>query len=107
MPGDYVGIDLHRRRSVIYRMTEAGERLDCVRIANEPIRLAEEVSKAGSGARVVVEATYAGYWAVELLQALDVEVHLATRWATTRANGGSRTTNATLGAWRTCCNSVV
>lgn len=30
----FVGIDLHRRRSVIVRMTEAGERLEAVRIAN-------------------------------------------------------------------------
>ncbi len=32
-----VGIDLHRRRSVIVRMSEAGERLDSVRIDNDPM----------------------------------------------------------------------
>jgi hypothetical protein len=32
-----VGIDLHRRRSVIVRMTEDGEPLETVRIANEPL----------------------------------------------------------------------
>jgi hypothetical protein len=31
-----VGIDLHRRRSVIYTMDADGERLQCVRIANDP-----------------------------------------------------------------------
>lgn len=31
----YVGIDLHRRRSVIVRMTEAGQRLETVRIVPE------------------------------------------------------------------------
>jgi integrase len=30
---EYVGIDLHRRRSVIYRMDGAGRKLECVRIA--------------------------------------------------------------------------
>jgi hypothetical protein len=40
-----VGIDLHRRRSVIVRMTEAGEQLGCVRIGNDPLRLAAEIAK--------------------------------------------------------------
>ena len=40
----YVGIDLHRRRSVIYAMDAAGDRLFCERIANEPMRLLEVVS---------------------------------------------------------------
>jgi hypothetical protein len=56
--GQYVGIDLHRRRSVIYRMDATGKKLDCVRIDNDPLRLSEEVSKAGPDAEVVVEATY-------------------------------------------------
>jgi hypothetical protein len=35
----YVGIDLHRRRSVIYAMNGDGERFFCGQIANEPTRL--------------------------------------------------------------------
>jgi hypothetical protein len=42
-----VGIDLHRRRSVLVRMTETGERLDAVRIDNDPMTLAAEIAKAG------------------------------------------------------------
>jgi hypothetical protein len=76
---EYVGIDLHRRRSVIYRMDAAGKKLDCVRIDNEPLRLVEEVSKAGPGAEVVVEATYGWYWAVDLLRELGVGVHLGNQ----------------------------
>jgi hypothetical protein len=34
----YVGIDLHRRRSVIVRMTAEGEQLGWVRIDNDPSR---------------------------------------------------------------------
>jgi hypothetical protein len=34
----YVGIDLHRRRSVIVRMTPDGEQLGWVRIDNDPWR---------------------------------------------------------------------
>jgi hypothetical protein len=31
-----VGIDVHRRRSVLVWMTEAGQRLETVRISNDP-----------------------------------------------------------------------
>jgi transposase len=74
---EYVGIDLHRRRSVTYRMDSAGKKQDCVRIENDPLRPAEEVAKAGSGAEVVIEATYGWYRAVDLLRELGVKVHLA------------------------------
>jgi hypothetical protein len=47
-----VGIDLHRRRSVIVRMTEDGEHLGCVRIDNDPLVLAEQIAKAGEHRRV-------------------------------------------------------
>lgn len=73
----YVGIDLHRRRSVIVRMTEAGERLDAVRIDNDPVALGLEIEKAGADPEVVLEATYGWYWAVDVLQAADAHVHLA------------------------------
>jgi hypothetical protein len=33
----YVGIDLHRRRSVVVRTTDAGELLEAVQIANSPL----------------------------------------------------------------------
>jgi hypothetical protein len=42
-----VGIDLHRQRSVIVRMTEDGRRLDTVRITNSPVALRREIAKAG------------------------------------------------------------
>jgi len=73
----YVGIDLHRRRSVIYTMTGEGEKVSCVRIANDPVALSLAVAEAGEDADVVVEATYGWYWAVDLLQADGHRVHLA------------------------------
>ena len=33
----FVGIDLHRRRSVIVRQSESGEQLSVVRIVNDPV----------------------------------------------------------------------
>jgi len=73
----YVGIDLHRRRSVIYAMDAAGERLFCERISNDALPLLEVVSAAGETAEVVVEATYGWYWAVDLLRDAGFSVHLA------------------------------
>jgi transposase len=73
----YVGIDLRRRRSVIYAMDAAGDRLFCERIDNEPMRLLEVVGRAGVDAEVVIEATYGWYWAVDLLKDAGFCVHLA------------------------------
>ena len=36
----YVGVDLHRRRSVIVRMNDAGDVLDVTKIDNDPVALA-------------------------------------------------------------------
>ena len=77
MGGRYVGIDLHRRRSVIYAMDAAGERLFCERIANDAWRLLEVMSAAGVTAEVVIEATYGWYWAVDVLRDAGFSVHLA------------------------------
>jgi transposase len=72
-----VGIDLHRRRSVIVRMTPDGEQLGWVRIDNDPVALGLELAKAGSDPEVVLEATYGWYWAVDVLAAAGARVHLA------------------------------
>jgi hypothetical protein len=73
----YVGIDLHRRRSVIFAMDAQGDRLFCERISNDTLRLLEVVSAAGEGAEVVIEATYGWYWAVDVLRDAGFSVHLA------------------------------
>jgi hypothetical protein len=73
----FVGIDLHRRRSVIVRMTEAGEQLETVRLVNDPVALGLEVAKAGPDPDLMLEATYGWYWAADVLTAAGVRVHLA------------------------------
>ena len=72
-----VGVDLHRRRSVVVRMTEAGERLETVRISNDPEYLRQVMARAGEAPEVVLEATYGWYWAVDTLAELGAKVHLA------------------------------
>ncbi|MGW5366642.1 IS110 family transposase [Actinopolymorpha pittospori] len=73
----FVGIDLHRRRSVIIRMTAGGERLETVRIDNDPVALGLEIAKAGPEPEVVLEATYGWYWAADALVTAGARVHLA------------------------------
>src|SRR5438105_12519570 len=72
-----VGMDLHRRRSVLVRMTGDGRKLETVRIENSPAALRSVLARAGKNPRVVVEATYGWYWAVDVLEAAGAEVHLA------------------------------
>jgi hypothetical protein len=67
----FVGIDLHRRRSVITRMDQQGEVLEAVRISNDPRFLAEVLTRAGEQPEVVLEATYGWYWAADVLAAVD------------------------------------
>jgi len=72
-----VGMDLHRRRSVLVRMTEDGRKLATVRITNSVARLAAEIRRAGLHPQVVLEACYGWYWAADVLAAAGAEVHLA------------------------------
>ncbi|MFR9778404.1 hypothetical protein ACL02O_20420 [Micromonospora sp. MS34] len=74
----YVGIDLHRRRSVIVRMTREGQRIgSMVRIDNDPFELARQVAGWGESPDVVLEATYGWYWAADVLAESGAKVHLA------------------------------
>jgi transposase len=72
-----VGMDLHRRRSVFVRMTEAGEHWETVRISNDPEYLRAVMARAGQAPEVVLEATYGWYWAADTLAELGAKVHLA------------------------------
>ena len=50
-----VGMDLHRRRSVLVRMTETGEHLETVRISNDPEYLRQVMARAGEHPEVVLD----------------------------------------------------
>jgi transposase len=94
MDRQYVGIDLHRRRSVVVRMSATGEKLSCVRVANDPMAIAAAVAEAGPDPEVVIEATYGWYWVVDLLQANGARVHLANpqglNWGQRRVKNDER-----------------
>jgi len=72
-----VGMDLHRRRSVLVRMNSEGERLETIRIVNDVDRLAAVIARAGEAPEVVLEATYGWYWAADALAQMGANVHLA------------------------------
>src|SRR6266536_2285750 len=74
---EIVGMDLHRRRSVLVRMTPDGRKLETTRITNSPAELRRVIARAGKHPRVVLEATYGWYWAADTLAAAGAKVHLA------------------------------
>jgi transposase len=94
MERQYVGIDLHRRTSTIYRMNAEGEMLGCVRIPSQPAELAEAMAEAGEAPEVVLESAYGWYWAADLLQELGAHVHLAhplgNNWGNRRVKNDER-----------------
>src|SRR5439155_25412101 len=90
----YVGIDLHRRRSVIVRMAPGGQRLGpAVRIDNDPFDLARQVASWGESPEVVLEATYGCYWAADVLADAGATVSLVNPVGV-KAFGNRRVMNA-------------
>jgi transposase len=94
MDRQYVGIDFHRRRSMIVRKNAAGEKLSSVRVVNDPWVIAAAVAEAGPEPEVVIEATYGWYWIVDWLQGQGATVHLANpsglNWGTRRVKNDER-----------------
>ena len=79
MERQYVGIDFHRCRSVIVRMSAMGERLAVVRVDNNAAAFAAAMADTGEAPEVVIEATYGWYWIVDWLQEQGATVR--ARWA--------------------------
>jgi hypothetical protein len=65
--GSYVGIDLHRQRSVVVVLDDDGNRVSWRRIDNGPMNLAREVTAAGPDAEVAMEACWGWYWAADVI----------------------------------------
>jgi len=74
---EFVGTDLHRRRSVIVRRSADGETKATYKTDNSAQALANVIAKAGPGPEVVLEATYGWYWAADVLAAEGASAHLA------------------------------
>ncbi len=76
----YVGVDLHRRWSVIVVLDGDGAELWSHRIDNSPLALGLEIEKAGPEPEVVLEATWGWYRAADVIAAAGGKVHLAHLW---------------------------
>lgn len=73
----YVGIDLHRRRSQVVILDGDGTRLSSVKVESSPVALSAAVGKAGPAPEVVLEATWGWYWAADVLEEMGCRVHMA------------------------------
>src|SRR5205085_57275 len=72
-----VGMDLHRCRSVLVRMTADGRKLETTRTTNSPAELRRAIARAGRRPRVALRATHGPYCAADTLAAAGAQVHLA------------------------------
>ena len=70
-------MDLHRRRSVLVRMTQGGRKLETVRIENSPAALRSVLARAGRTRGWWSRQRTARYSAVDVLATAGAEVHLA------------------------------
>src|SRR3954454_21650444 len=70
-----VGVDLHRRRTVLVRMTPDGRQLGWTRIDNDPVALALELVRAGPDPERVLAGSYGWYWAADVLADNGAHVH--------------------------------
>jgi hypothetical protein len=72
----YVGMDVHRKRSQVAIVDDAGV-LQCNRnLANDPAKLVPILGALPPGTPVAFEAAYGWGWLVELLEELELEPHL-------------------------------
>jgi transposase len=76
--GSYVGIDLHRQRSVVVVLDDDGNRVSWCRFDNSAVNLAREITAAGGPeVEVAMEACWGWYWAADVIAECGAQLHLA------------------------------
>jgi transposase len=76
--GSYVGIDLHRRRSVIVVLNDDGDRVSCLGLTTRPrIWRRRSLPRGGADVDVAMEACWGWYWAVDVIAECGARLHLA------------------------------
>ncbi len=73
----YVGLDVHRRRTQVAAVDEAGHELFNRNVPNDVEKLGDVLVGFEPGTPVVFEATYGWAWLAELLEEMGFEAHLA------------------------------
>jgi transposase len=72
----YVGMDVHRKRSQIAVVDDAGTEQRNRNVPNDPAELVPILGALPSGTPVAFEAAYGWGWLVDLLDELELEPHL-------------------------------
>jgi transposase len=72
-----VGIDLHRKRSQVAVLDEAGNQVLSRRIVNDPGTFLSLLAEIGGESKIALEATYGWEWLADLLEEAGYELHLA------------------------------
>lgn len=72
----YVGMDVHRKRSQIAIVDEAGVQQRNRNVPNDPAQLVPILGALPPGTPVAFEAAYGWGWLVDLLEELELEPHL-------------------------------
>jgi transposase len=72
----YVGIDVHRKRSQIDIVDDAGHQQRNRNVPNDPAELVPILGDLPAGTAVAFEAAYGWGWLVDLLDELELEPHL-------------------------------
>jgi transposase len=72
----YVGIDVHRKRSQIAIVDDAGDQQRNRNVPNDPAELVPTLGDLPAGTPIAFEAAYGWGWPVDLLDELGLEPHL-------------------------------
>src|SRR6266542_1076410 len=72
----YVGMDVHRKRSQVAILDQAGAVQRNRNVPNDPAKLIPVLGALAPGTPVAFEAAYGWGWLVELLEGLELEPHL-------------------------------
>ena len=72
----YVGMDVHRKRSQIAIVDDAGDQQRNRNVPNDPAKLVPILGALEPGTPVAFEAAYGWGWLAELLEELELEPHL-------------------------------
>src|SRR4030081_1458050 len=73
----YVGIDVHRKRSQVAVLDEAGTQLSNRNYENSSDDLRAALDELDPGTKVAFEAAYGWGWLADLLEECELEAHLA------------------------------
>jgi len=73
----YIGIDIHRKFSLVHVMKKNGKKIECKRLYHDDVIGMREFFEQYSDSSAVLEATVGWMWLADELESLGIDVHLA------------------------------